>query len=179
MNNILFLKSSLNGQKSHSNMLAQELVSQLASKSKARVVERDLATQSLAHLSQSEMTAWMIPAKERSDEQLKLADVSDTLIKELQTTETVVIGMPMYNFAVPSTFKAWADRIARAGITFRYTENGPIGLLENKKNHYHCDTWRNLCRHNKRFANSIPKRFFRIYRHFRYHLYLCRGTKYA
>tara|TARA_B100000767_G_C19557873_1_gene447767 strand:+ start:197 stop:784 length:588 start_codon:yes stop_codon:yes gene_type:complete len=133
MNNILFLKSSLNGQKSHSNMLAQELVSQLASKSKARVVERDLATQSLAHLSQSEMTAWMIPAKERSEEQLKLADVSDTLIKELQTTETVVIGMPMYNFAVPSTFKAWADRISRAGITFRYTENGPIGLLENKK----------------------------------------------
>merc|ERR1712137_1542973 len=63
----------------------------------------------------------------------ELASFSDTLIDELKASDTVVIAMPMYNFGVPSTFKAWVDRIARAGVTFQYTENGPVGLLENKK----------------------------------------------
>jgi len=130
MNNILLIKSSLNGEQSQSNKLAQRLVSNIASTS---IVERDLAKQSLPHLSQVEMAAWMTQPAERNDDEVRLANVSDTLIKELNTSDTIVIGMPMYNFGVPSTFKAWADRVARAGITFRYTENGSIGLLENKK----------------------------------------------
>jgi FMN-dependent NADH-azoreductase len=130
MNNVLFIKSSLNGEQSQSNRLAQKLVSNLASTS---IVERDLAKQSLPHLSQVEMAAWLTQPAERSDDEVKLTNVSDMLIEELNTSDTIVIGMPMYNFGVPSTFKAWADRVARAGITFRYTENGPVGLLENKK----------------------------------------------
>ncbi|HCM47282.1 MAG TPA: FMN-dependent NADH-azoreductase [Colwellia sp.] len=133
MNNILFIKSSLNGEQGQSNKLAQQLVSNLASTSNITIIERDLAKQSLPHLSQAEMSAWMTQPNERSDKEEKLANVSDTLIEELHTSDTIVIGMPMYNFGVPSTFKAWVDRVARAGITFSYTENGPIGLLEDKK----------------------------------------------
>ena len=130
MNNVLFIKSSLNGEQSLSNKLAQKLVSNLASTS---IIVRDLAKQNISHLGQEEMASWMTQPAERNDDEIKLANVSDMLIEELNTSDTIVIGMPMYNFGVPSTFKAWADRVARAGITFRYTENGPIGLLENKK----------------------------------------------
>ena len=133
MNNILFIKSSLNGEQGNSTKLAQELVANLSATSEVKVVERDLAKQALTHLTQEEMTAWMTPANERSNEQVKLTNISDSLIEELTTSDTIVIAMPMYNFGVPSTFKAWVDRVARAGITFRYSENGPVGLLKNKK----------------------------------------------
>ena len=128
MNNILFIKSSLNGEQ-----LAQELVTNLVSSAEVKVVERDLAEQSLEHLSQTEMAAWMTPANERNDEQITLANISDTLIEELKTSDTLIIAMPMYNFGIPSTFKVWIDRVARAGVTFNYTENGPVGLLKDKK----------------------------------------------
>lgn len=133
MNNILFIKSSINGEQGKSTALAQELVSNLAATSEVKVVERDLAKQALVHLTQEEMAAWMTPANERNNEQVELANISDSLVEELKTSDTLVIAMPMYNFGVPSTFKAWVDRVARAGITFRYSENGPVGLLKNKK----------------------------------------------
>lgn len=131
MNSILYLKSSLNGEQGQSNILSDPLIGAL--KSQATVIERDLAANPLPHLSQEEMAAWMAPADERNDAQQALVHISDTLIKELQASQTLVIAMPMYNFGVPSTFKAWIDRVARAGITFKYTENGPVGLLEDKK----------------------------------------------
>jgi len=87
----------------------------------------------LPHLTQAEMGAWMTEESQRNEEQVMLAETSDKLIKELQDSDILVLSMPMYNFGVPSTFKAWVDRVARAGMTFRYTENGPVGLLENKK----------------------------------------------
>ena len=59
--------------------------------------------------------------------------LSDTLIGELKAADTIVIGAPMYNFGIPSTLKAWFDYVLRAGITFRYTETGPVGLLEGKR----------------------------------------------
>lgn len=139
MNNILFIKSSLNGEQSKSTQLANQLVSNLAANSQAnsqanaQVVERDLNTDALAHLTQAEMGAWMTDENDRSEEQQALANVSDSLIGEVQHADTLVVAIPMYNFGVPSNFKAWADRIARAGLTFKYTENGPVGLLENKK----------------------------------------------
>tara|TARA_R110000803_G_scaffold44343_1_gene93851 strand:+ start:1483 stop:2076 length:594 start_codon:yes stop_codon:yes gene_type:complete len=133
MNNILFIKSSLNGEQGNSTKLAQELVTNLVSSAEVKVVERDLAEQSLEHLSQTEMAAWMTPANERNDEQITLANISDTLIEELKTSDTLIIAMPMYNFGIPSTFKVWIDRVARAGVTFNYTENGPVGLLKDKK----------------------------------------------
>lgn len=135
MNTVLLLKSSLNGDQGNSSILANALVEKFKSQSEGSshadvgltVIERDLAADALPHLTQAEMASW---ASEGEDE---LANLSDTLINELKSSDTVVIAMPMYNFGVPSTFKAWIDRIARAGVTFQYTENGPVGLLENKK----------------------------------------------
>ncbi|WP_334062609.1 FMN-dependent NADH-azoreductase [Alteromonas genovensis] len=135
MNTILLLKSSLNGDQGNSSILANALVERIKSQSEQNshanngvtVIERDLAADDLLHLTQAEMASW---ANKGEDE---LASLSDTLINELKSSDTVVIAMPMYNFGVPSTFKAWVDRIARAGVTFQYTESGPVGLLENKK----------------------------------------------
>ena len=131
MNNILLIKSSLNGEQSKSTQLANQLVSNLSANT--NVIERDLNTTALPHLTQAEMGAWMTAADDRSEEQQALAAVSDSLVAEVQNADTLVVAMPMYNFGVPSNFKAWADRIARAGLTFKYTQNGPVGLLENKK----------------------------------------------
>lgn len=133
MHNILFIKSSLNGEQGQSNMLGQSLIAQFETNRKVNVVERDLAKSPLPHLTQDEMIAWGAQAEQRTDKQSELAALSDNLINEVTNSDTLVIAMPMYNFGVPSTFKAWVDRIARAGVTFRYTENGPVGLVENKK----------------------------------------------
>jgi len=132
MNNILVIRSSLNTDQSQSNQLADKLVSVLSSDN-TTVIERDLVKQPLDHLSQAEMNAWRTAVEERSDLEQSLAAVSDILIEEIQASDAVVIGMPLYNFGVPSTFKTWIDRIARAGVTFQYTENGPVGLLQGKK----------------------------------------------
>ena len=133
MNQILFIKTSLNDELSNSNKLADELTTRLKKQTCAKVVTRDVAKNALPHLTQVEMESWITPEIERTAMQQDLARVSDSLVQELKDSETIVVAMPMYNFAVPSTFKAWVDRIARAGITFSYTEKGPVGLLENKK----------------------------------------------
>ena len=133
MSNILLIKSSLNGEQSKSNALANQLAEQFTTLQNAKVITRDIASEPLPHLSQAEMGAWMTPEADRSQAQVELAKVSDTLIEEVQNSDTLIVAIPMYNFGVPSTFKAWADRIARAGITFKYTETGPVGLLENKR----------------------------------------------
>lgn len=128
MSNVLFIKSSLNGSEGNSNILGNLLVAKLKEEKSANIVERDLAADALPHLTQAEMASWAPDSNNQ-----ELASLSDTLIDELKASDTVVIAMPMYNFGVPSTFKAWVDRIARAGVTFQYTENGPVGLLESKK----------------------------------------------
>lgn len=132
MNNILLIKSSLNGEQSHSNLLSQSLVKQFNARGNVTIAERNLAKDNLPHLTQTEMAAWMTDIAQRSQEQTDLATISDDLIEELKNSDIIVVAMPMYNFGVPSTFKAWVDRVARAGITFRYTQNGPVGLLKDK-----------------------------------------------
>ena len=133
MKNVLVINSSLNGEQGNSTILSQELLSSIAGQADVNIVERDLYKHVLPHLTQQEMAAWMTSVNERSDEQNQLASVSDTLIEELKASDTLIIGMPMYNFGIPSAFKAWIDRIARAGITFKYTEQGPVGLLTGKR----------------------------------------------
>ena len=133
MKKVLVLNSSLNGEQGNSTKLSQQFVEQLANNQQISVTTRDLSDNAIAHLTQTEMAAWMTDANERSDEQKALAAISDDLIAELNDNELIVIGMPMYNFGIPSTFKAWIDRIARAGITFKYTEQGPVGLIKDKK----------------------------------------------
>ena len=132
MKNVLAINTSLSGEQSKSNHLVDQFVSNWKNKVGVNITRRDLVQDNLPHLSGDEMQAWMTEASERNVEQRQLAAISDSYIEEIQQADVIVIGLPMYNFGVPSVFKAWIDRIARAGITFRYTENGPQGLLQNK-----------------------------------------------
>ena len=133
MKKVLVLNSSLNGENGNSTKLTNTFVSQLTEQDQVAITVRDLSSDAIDHLTQTEMAAWMTDVNERSDEQKALAAISDELIGELNDNDLIVIGMPMYNFGIPSTFKTWIDRIAHAGITFKYTEQGAVGLLENKK----------------------------------------------
>ena len=132
MKNVLAINTSLSGENSKSQQLVKQFIGNWKNNSELVVNERDLAKDNIPHLSGEEMQAWMTETTQRSEHQVELASLSDNYIKEVQDADILVVGMPMYNFGVPSVFKAWIDRIARAGITFRYTENGPLGLLENK-----------------------------------------------
>lgn len=98
----------------------------------ATLTTRDL-TEALPQIDESWVGANFTPADDRSDVQKAALELSDSLIAEVQAADTVVIGIPVYNFGVPAAFKAWVDLVARAGVTFRYTENGPEGLLEGKR----------------------------------------------
>ncbi|MEM7564556.1 MAG: NAD(P)H-dependent oxidoreductase [Pseudomonadota bacterium] len=70
---------------------------------------------------------------DRSDDQAAQLELSDQLIEELKQADHIVLTTPMYNFGIPATLKAWIDQICRAGVTFQYTANGPVGLLQNRK----------------------------------------------
>ena len=96
------------------------------------VIRRDVATP-LPLLDEAWVSANFTPENERSDAQRNILALSDELVAELKAADTVVIGAPIYNFSVPATLKAWLDQVARAGITFQYTENGPEGLLTGKR----------------------------------------------
>ena len=133
MKTILQLNTSLNGEQALSSRLASELSATLAAASGAPVVVRDLARQPLPHLTAERFAAFVTPASERSLEQQRHVAESDALVEELRRAEVLVIGLPMYNFGVPSTLKAWFDHVARAGVTFRYTPQGPVGLLGVRK----------------------------------------------
>jgi FMN-dependent NADH-azoreductase len=84
-------------------------------------------------LTAEHIAAWITAPAERSEREQAIAKLSDALIEELEAAEVIVIAVPMYNFSIPSTLKAWFDHITRAGRTFRYTANGPEGLLKDKK----------------------------------------------
>jgi FMN-dependent NADH-azoreductase len=134
MSNILYITASIRSDAdSVSRGLGQSIVDGLAAKTGAAVTTRDLAANDLPYVSAERFAANLTPAAERSAEQADLAAIADTLIAELQAADTVVIASPIYNFGPPATLKAWADLVARAGTTFRYTANGPEGLLTGKK----------------------------------------------
>jgi FMN-dependent NADH-azoreductase len=97
------------------------------------VVLRDLAKKPVPHIDAARFGAFLANPAERTPEQQAVVDYSDALITELQRADVIVLGLPMYNFGVPSTLKAHFDHVARAGATFRYTETGPVGLLKDKK----------------------------------------------
>lgn len=131
--NILVIKSSVFGDNGNSSALVNTKVEQLkAANPGATVVVRDLSAQPIPHLDGERVGAFFTPAEERTAEQQQVDDFSLTLIEELKAADHVVLGLPMYNFGIPSQLKSWIDHVARAGITFRYTENGPQGLLDDK-----------------------------------------------
>ncbi|WP_175816724.1 FMN-dependent NADH-azoreductase [Burkholderia diffusa] len=136
MTTILQINSAARSQGAQSTLLANELTAKLQqSNPGAKVVVRDLLADGLPHLDESVLGAFFTPADQRSAEQNAIVAKSDALIAELQAADIIVIGAPMYNFGVSSQLKTYFDWIARAGVTFRYTENGPEGLIKGKKVH--------------------------------------------
>jgi len=134
MSNILYITASIRSDaESISRGLGQTIVNGLAAKSGASVTTRDLAANDLPYVSAERFGANLTPAADRTPEQAELAAIADTLIAELQAADTIVIASPIYNFGPPAVLKAWADLVARVGTTFRYTANGPEGLLTGKK----------------------------------------------
>ncbi len=134
MKTLLQLKSSLFSTGGQSSQLADQFVAAWRANNPAvRVVARDLANEPLPHLDAERFLAFTAKAEDRSSRQQALVAESDALIDELRQAEVIVLGLPMYNFGIPSTLKAYFDHIARAGVTFRYTANGPEGLLGGKK----------------------------------------------
>lgn len=126
---VLHIDSSARIEGSVTRDLSAQIVSRLGAE---QVIRRDLAAP-LPLLDGAWVGANFTPADQRSDEQKQLLALSDSLVEELKQADTIVIGSPVYNFSVPSTLKAWIDLVARVGLTFQYTENGPIGLLEGKR----------------------------------------------
>lgn len=135
MTTILHLNSSVRSAGSISRQLTAEFVEKLkAAHPGANVIERDLAKDPVPHLSEQMMGAYFTPPEQRSEEQRRTVKLSDDLVAELQSADIVVIGAPMYNFSISSTLKAWIDHVARAGLTFKYNEQGvPVGLVSGKK----------------------------------------------
>ena len=130
MSNVLLLHSSVFGDKSQSLGLARDFLKRYPHQS---VVERALSAQTMPHLDGETFVAMGTEAGQLSGRQKEAVVLSDTLIAELEAADTIVLAVPMYNFSIPSTLKAWIDHVARRGRTFRYTEKGPEGLLKNKK----------------------------------------------
>ena len=131
---ILQIKSSVFSGNGQSSRLADQFVADLrAQDPRVQVVERDLAAEPVPHLDGARVGAFFAKPEERTAEQKAVITYSDALINELRRADVIVLGLPMYNFGVPSQLKAWFDHIARAGETFKYTEKGAVGLLTGKK----------------------------------------------
>ena len=131
---ILQIKSSVFSGNGQSSRLADQFVAELRAQNPgAEIIERDLAAEPVPHLDGARVGAFFTKPEERSADQKAVIAYSDALIGELRRADVIVLGLPMYNFGVPSQLKAWFDHIARAGETFKYTEKGPIGLLTGKK----------------------------------------------
>jgi FMN-dependent NADH-azoreductase len=125
----LQINTSLFGAGGQSTRLADQFVAGCGGK----LIVRDLAREPVPHLDAERFGAFLANPQARTPEQQAVVDYSDRLIAELRQADTIVIGLPMYNFGVPSTLRAYFDHIARAGVTFKYTESGAVGLLTGKK----------------------------------------------
>jgi len=130
--NILVVSSSANGDASVSGGLAGRFVDSIREHNPAaHVVFRDVGANPLPHLTADTVAA--IKGEPVSPAELEARALSDALVEELRQADLIVIASPMYNFGISSTLKAWFDHVLRAGLTFRYTEAGPEGLLTGRK----------------------------------------------
>jgi len=132
--NILQINASARRNGANSTQLANTIVARLqAVNPGATLTLRDLAATPHPVLDEAGLGALFSPADQRTLEQAARVALDDALIAEIQAHDTIVLGVPMYNFGISVQLKSWLDAIARAGVTFRYTETGPEGLLKGKK----------------------------------------------
>lgn len=134
MKTLLYVRTSLFGAQGQSSQLAERFVTDwLIRNPGGHVVTRDLSADPVPHLTAERFQAFSSRREDRTAEQQAAVDYSDMLIDELKAADTIVLGVPMYNFSVPSTLRAYFDHIARVGVTFRYTSTGPEGLLKGRR----------------------------------------------
>ncbi|OUS41119.1 hypothetical protein A9R00_02550 [Oleispira antarctica] len=133
MMKIVHIDSSIAGREATSSVLAKSIVDQLTNNQDAQVHYRDLNQEVLGHLSEEIFSGFQLEPAQRNEVQQAAAKRSENYIAELKDADALVLAVPMYNFSTPSTVKAWVDHIARAGVSFSYGENGPVGLLNVKK----------------------------------------------
>ena len=128
------INSSLFSGQGQSSALADQFVARWqAAHADGQVIRHDLVNEEVPHLDAARFTAFLTKPEERTEAQQAVVAYSDRLINELRATDTLVIGLPLYNLGVPSQLKAYFDHIARAGETFRYTTEGVEGLLKGTK----------------------------------------------
>jgi len=134
MSKILNIISSPRGEASNSIKLANAIIDRLREKDPgAAVTIKDLTSKPFPHLEVSHLNAFFTPPEKHTDADKAAIIHSNEAIKEILEADVIVIGAPMYNFGISSTLKSWIDHITRAGITFKYTDNGPVGLVTGKK----------------------------------------------
>lgn len=134
MSRILVIESSARQQGSVSRELTQQFIANWqAARPADQVQVRDLAAEPVPHLDATLLGGWMTPSEQQSDAEKAALARSNQLTDELLAADVLVLAAPMYNFAIPSTLKAWLDHVLRAGVTFKYTETGPQGLLTGKR----------------------------------------------
>ncbi|MBD8577889.1 FMN-dependent NADH-azoreductase [Pseudomonas syringae] len=134
MSRVLIIESSARQQDSVSRQLTRQFIEQWkASHPADAITVRDLAVNPVPHLDATLLGGWMKPEDQRSDAEQAALERSNVLTDELLAADVVVLAAPMYNFAIPSTLKAWLDHVLRAGVTFKYGETGPQGLLTDKR----------------------------------------------
>ena len=135
MPTLLQINASISNGNGQSSQLARAFVEAFRKGNPGtKVVTRDVAAaEPVPHLDGERFGAFITRAEERSGAQQSVVAYSDTLIDELKQADVIALGLPMYNFGVPSQLKAYFDHIARAGVTFKYTDQGPVGLLTGKR----------------------------------------------
>ena len=135
MTTLLQINASINNGNGQSSQLAKQFVAAFKqSHPDTKVVVRDVAAaEPVPHLNAERFGAFITKPEERSPAQHAVVEYSDALINELKQADVIVLGLPMYNFGLPSQLKAYFDHVARAGVTFKYTEKGPVGQLTGKK----------------------------------------------
>ncbi len=135
MTTLLQINASINDDNGQSSQLANQFVAAFRTRiPNAKIVLRNVAAADpVPHLNAERFGAFITKAEERNAEQHAVVAYSDKLIDELKQADVIVLGLPMYNFGVPSQLKAYFDHVARAGVTFKYTDKGPVGQLIGKK----------------------------------------------
>jgi FMN-dependent NADH-azoreductase len=135
MTTLLQINASINDHNGQSSQLANQFVAAFRTRiPNAKIVLRNVAAaEPVPHLNAERFGAFITKAEERNAEQHAVVAYSDALIDELKKADVIVLGLPMYNFGVPSQLKAYFDHVARAGVTFKYTDKGPVGQLTGKK----------------------------------------------
>lgn len=134
MKHILHLISSIQGDNSYSVKLGNAIVEKIREKyPDSKLEELNLVNAEIPHLGADALRSFFTPADQLTEEDKQSIRLSDQLVKQLLATDIIVIGAPLYNYTIPTPLKAWIDHITRAGITFGYSENGPVGKVTGKK----------------------------------------------